>query len=61
MGHSLAQARDELAGETLAGPGERGTAAERTLLQAAGKTIVEPHPRTRVAGSSALDIGKHHH
>jgi len=60
MGRVLAHARDELAGETLAGPGARGDAAERTLLQAAGETILEPTPRPRVSGTSALDVGRQH-
>jgi serine/threonine-protein kinase len=60
MGRVLAHARDELAGETLAGPGARGDAAERTLLQAAGETILEPTPRPSVSGTSALDVGRQH-
>jgi hypothetical protein len=60
MGRALTHARDELAGETLAGPGARSDAAERTLLQAAGETILEPTPRPRVSGTSALDVGRQH-
>ncbi len=62
MGRALAHARDELAGETLAAPGVRDEDAERTLLQAAGETILEsrPRPRPNVAGTSALDVGRHH-
>ena len=61
MSRALVQARDELAGETLAAPGARDDAAERTLLQAAGETILEPRRRPSVAGTSALDVGRHHH
>jgi len=60
MGRVLAHARDELAGETLAAPGARSDAAERTLLQAAGETILEPTPRPSVSGTSALDVGRQH-
>jgi predicted Ser/Thr protein kinase/tetratricopeptide (TPR) repeat protein len=59
---ALARAREELAGETLAAPLSPEEASERTLLQAAGATIIEPRPksRTSVSGSSALDVGGHH-
>ena len=61
MSRALAHARDELAGETLAAPGARDDTAERTLLQAAGETILEPKARPSVVGTSALDVGRHHH
>ncbi len=62
LSRALVHAREELAGETLAAPLSLEDASERTLLQAAGATIIEPRPksRTTVIGSSALDMGGHH-
>ncbi|MFI4942955.1 MAG: protein kinase [Burkholderiales bacterium] len=62
MSRALVHAREELAGETLAAPLSPEDASERTLLQSAGATILEPRPksRTSVIGSSALDMGGHH-
>jgi predicted Ser/Thr protein kinase len=62
LSRALLHAREELAGETLAAPPSPQDASERTLLQAAGATIIEPRPksRTSVIGSSALDMGGHH-
>jgi predicted Ser/Thr protein kinase/tetratricopeptide (TPR) repeat protein len=62
LSRALVHAREELAGETLAAPLSPEDASERTLLQAAGATIIEPRPksRTTVIGSSALDVGGHH-
>jgi len=62
LSRALVHAREELAGETLAAPLSPEDASERTLLQAAGATIIEPRPksRTSVIGSSALDMGGHH-
>ncbi|HVQ27804.1 MAG TPA: serine/threonine-protein kinase, partial [Planctomycetota bacterium] len=62
LSRALVHAREELAGETLAAPLSPEDASERTLLQAAGATIIEPRPksRTSVIGSSALDVGGHH-
>ncbi len=59
MGRALVRAREELAGETLAAPLARDDAAERTVLQAAGATILEPR-RPAVHGTAALDVGRHH-
>ena len=62
LSRALVHAHEELAGETLAAPLSPEDASERTLLQAAGATIIEPRPksRTSVIGSSALDMGGHH-
>jgi serine/threonine protein kinase len=62
LSRALVHAREELAGETLAAPLSPEDASERTLLQSAGATILEPRPksRTSVIGSSALDMGGHH-
>jgi serine/threonine-protein kinase len=62
LSRALVHAREELAGETLAAPLSPEDAAERTLLQAAGATLIEPRhkPRTTVIGTSALDVGGHH-
>jgi predicted Ser/Thr protein kinase/tetratricopeptide (TPR) repeat protein len=62
LSRALVHAREELAGETLAAPLSPDDDSERTLLQAAGATIIEPRPksRTSVIGSSALDVGGHH-
>jgi serine/threonine-protein kinase len=60
MGRALAHAREELAGETLVAPGAREDKGERTLLQAAGETLVEQRPRPRIVGTSALDVGGQH-
>ena len=63
LSRALVHAREELAGETLAAPLSPEDASERTLLQAAGATILEPRAksRTTVIGTSALDVGGQHH
>ncbi len=61
MGRAVVAAREELAGETLASPAVREDPVERTLLQSAGATIVEPPPRrSTIHGTAALDVSRHH-
>jgi serine/threonine-protein kinase len=61
MGRAVVAAREELAGETLASPVAREDTAERTLLQSAGATLLEPPPRrSTVHGTAALDVSRHH-
>jgi tRNA A-37 threonylcarbamoyl transferase component Bud32 len=61
MGRAVVAAREELAGETLASPVARDDMAERTLLQSAGATLLEPPPRrSTVHGTAALDVTRHH-
>ena len=60
LGRAVVQAREDLAGETLAAPPVRDEDSERTLLQAAGATILEPRRPATVHGTSALDVRRHH-
>ena len=61
LGRAVVQAREDLAGETLAAPPVRDEDSERTLLQAAGATILEPRRPATVHGTSALDVRRHPH
>ncbi|HEY8231704.1 MAG TPA: serine/threonine-protein kinase [Vicinamibacteria bacterium] len=60
LGRAVVQAREDLAGETLAAPPVRDEDSERTLLQAAGATILEPRRPATVHGTSALDVRRQH-
>ena len=61
MGQALAQARESLAGETLAAPSTLDEDAERTVLSGAGATVMTQTPGRAghsVAGANALDVGR---